>query len=83
MRFLIHFAIYLCEALIVCIFARSLMSWGSPNPKNPFVNALYRLTEPMLAPLRKIIPKFGPADFAPFVAIVILFIIVEILFFVH
>jgi YggT family protein len=36
------------------------------------VAALHEITEPILAPLRNIIPRFGMIDFSPFVAIILL-----------
>ena len=49
-----------------------------PGQINFFTNALYQLTEPILVPVRKIIPKWGRIDFSPFVAVVILQVIVQI-----
>ena len=83
MSFVLTLLSYFCEALIVCIFIRSMMSWVSPNPANPIVNALFHITEPILAPLRRIVPRFGPADISPFVAVVILAIIWQILSFLR
>lgn len=62
--------------LTIAIFARALLSW-IPNldPRNPFVVFIVQITEPVLAPLRSIIPRIGMIDLSPMVAIIILQVI--------
>ncbi|MFC1804690.1 YggT family protein [Candidatus Omnitrophota bacterium] len=38
------------------ILIRALLSWVSPDPYNPIVQFLYKVTEPVLYPIRKIMP---------------------------
>ncbi len=38
------------------ILIRALISWVSPDPSNPIVQFLYRTTEPVLEPVRRILP---------------------------
>ena len=52
------------------ILIRALISWVNPNPYNPIVQFLYKTTEPILYPIRKILPlglKFG-IDISPIIA---------------
>ncbi len=79
MEFLFNIIRYLCEVLSLAIFARVIVSWFSPSPTNRLVIILYQVTEPFLAPLRRIIPRVGMFDFTPFVAIIILRLIVSLL----
>ncbi len=52
------------------IIIRAVISWFSPSPYNPLVNALYRMTEPVLYWVRRKIPViFGGFDFSPIVVI--------------
>jgi YggT family protein len=52
------------------IIIRALISWVSPNPYNPIVRFLYRATEPVLRPVRRIIPLGGMGiDFSPVIVI--------------
>ncbi len=44
-------------------------------PRNPLVNLVYVITDPMLAPLRRVIPPLGMFDITPMVAIIIVGII--------
>ena len=62
----------LCEVLTVVIILRVIVSWFSPRPTNRLAIILCNITEPILAPLRRIIPRVGMLDFTPFVAIVLL-----------
>lgn len=78
MNFLLRFIELLCEVLTLIILLRSLMSWITPGQTNPFTSLLYQLTEPILATIRRILPKIGMFDFSPFVAIVILQVIILI-----
>ncbi|MEO5378104.1 MAG: YggT family protein [Magnetococcus sp. DMHC-6] len=50
------------------ILARVILSWVNPDPYNPVVNFLFRATEPVLAPLRRLIPGMGGMDFSPILA---------------
>jgi YggT family protein len=38
------------------IIARAILSWVNPDPHNPIVRFLYRVTEPVLRPVRRLIP---------------------------
>ena len=62
--------------LIIAIFARVLLSWfPTASTLNPMVALVYQLTEPILRPLRSIIPRLGMFDFTPTIALFILFAI--------
>ena len=55
------------------IIARALISWANPDPYNKIVIFLYRVTEPVLRPIRRIIPRHSlPIDFAPLVVLLII-----------
>lgn len=63
------------------IIIRAILSWVNPDPNNPVVNLLYRLTEPVLAPIRRRIPvgnRYG-IDFSPLIAFFIIIIIKSLL----
>lgn len=78
MEFLFKFIGILCEVLTVAIFLRVILSWFQTSP-NMLTNILDRITEPILAPLRRIIPKAGMFDFTPMVAIILLQVIARLL----
>lgn len=49
------------------ILIRALISWVSPDPRNPIVQFLYRVTEPILQPIRRMLPSMG-IDISPIIA---------------
>ncbi len=65
----------LCDVLTILILLRVIMSWYLPRPTNMLLVILYRVTEPLLAPLRRIIPRIGMFDLSPLVAIILLQVI--------
>lgn len=55
------------------IIISALLTWVKPDPYNPIVQMLYRLTEPAYALVRKFMPTvFGGMDLAPMIVILIL-----------
>ena len=56
------------------IIAAAVISWVTPNPDNPVVRLLRRLTEPVMAPIRQLLPPwktFG-LDFSPMIVILLI-----------
>lgn len=51
------------------LVAGALLSWVSPDPRNPLVHAIYAISEPLLAPFRRFLPTLGGIDFSPLVAL--------------
>ena len=55
------------------IIIRALISWVNPDPYNPVVQILQKLTEPVLKPLRNIIPVYRMGlDITPLIAILLI-----------
>uniref|UniRef100_A0A7C4NVT5 YggT family protein n=1 Tax=Thermodesulfobacterium geofontis TaxID=1295609 RepID=A0A7C4NVT5_9BACT len=69
----------LLSIYIWIIIARAIISWITPYPYHPLVRFLYKVTEPILAPIRKIIPPIGGIDISPVIVIFIIFIIKNLL----
>lgn len=70
---LANFVRYLVLALTWAIFLRAILSWFIPRGSdNPLMRILYELTEPILAPLRRVLPSIGMLDLSPFVAVILL-----------
>lgn len=53
----------------IIIIAGVLLSWVSPDPYNPIVQAIYGISEPFLAPFRRLIPSLAGLDFSPLIAL--------------
>ena len=65
--------------LNLAILARVLLSWVRVDSYHPAVEFLYQITEPILAPLRQVIPRIGMVDISPIFVLLLLQIIQEIL----
>jgi YggT family protein len=62
-------------ALYWLILIRALVSWVNPDPFNPIVQFLYNTTEPLLAPIRRVLPfamRMG-IDISPIIAFLIIY----------
>ena len=63
------------NVLIFAIFARSILTWFPIDRGGPIFQALDAITEPIMQPLRRIVPLIGMIDITPMGAIVMLYII--------
>ena len=61
-----------CNIIFFAIIVRVIISWVNPLWKNPLVNILFAITEPLLRLIRKRLPNTGMIDFSPLIAIVLL-----------
>ena len=57
----------LLTVLYWLILARAIISWVSPDQFNPIVQFLYRTTDPILEPIRRLLPTMG-IDISPILA---------------
>ncbi|MBI5051695.1 MAG: YggT family protein [Chloroflexi bacterium] len=70
----------LSQLFSLLILARILMSWVQVDRYNPVVKFIFDLTEPILAPIRRVLPQAGMFDFSPMVAILLMeFLVVPVL----
>jgi YggT family protein len=67
------------EILILLILVTSLLSWFQPDPRNPLVRLLHGIVDPLLHPIRAILPSAMGMDFSPMVAMVILWLLQNLL----
>lgn len=57
------------------IIARALISWVNPDPYNPIVSFLYRITEPVLYQVRRRLPSMGGLDLSPLIVLLVIFFV--------
>ena len=72
MSLLVRFIKFAIDIYTFLIVARAIISWVNPDPYNPLVKTLGRLTEPVLYPIRKTVWRVTgnlPIDFSPIIAI--------------
>lgn len=67
----------LIQLLALAVFFRAILSWFVRDPYNPIVQVLDAITEPILQPLRQIVPRMGMIDITPLVAIILLSVIAQ------
>jgi YggT family protein len=63
------------QLLGFAIFARAIISWFPIDRNGPVVQALAAVTDPILDPLRKVIPPIGMIDITPMIAMFLLLFI--------
>jgi YggT family protein len=64
------------QAYFWIIIARAVLSWVNPDPFNPIVRFLYRVTEPVLRPIRHRLPTLSIGiDLSPMVVILAIFLL--------
>jgi len=69
---LVTFLQLLSTLLWVLILARVIISWTNPRGGGSLVAFVYQITEPILAPIRRVIPPTSGIDWSPLIAMLIL-----------
>ena len=77
--FLVTFLQLLCQILSLAIIARILLSWVDPAGQMRVSQILDEVTEPILGPIRRIMPNMGILDLSPMVAIMLLWLVQNLL----
>jgi YggT family protein len=64
---------FILTAYMWIIIVAALISWVSPDPYNPIVRLLYRATEPVLRPIRRLLGnRLGPIDISPLIVVLVI-----------
>jgi YggT family protein len=69
----------LATVLTLAVFIRALMSWIMPNDSTGLTRVLLDVTEPVLRPIRRILPPVSGIDFSPIVAMIAIQVVSNIL----
>ena len=80
MEFLPVFINFLYWAFWILILARVILSFTRTSPYHPLVRLVYDLTEPVLAPIRRILPPMSGLDFSPLIALLLLDLLRRLIF---
>jgi len=70
--FVLNFVQFLLIGLWILVFGRMLMSWVDPTGRNQVSAFLIQTTEPILAPVRRMLPQTGMIDWSGFVVLIVL-----------
>jgi YggT family protein len=71
----------MANILILLLFVWVVLSWIMP-PYHPLREVMDRIVEPMLLPIRRILPSTGPMDFSPMVLMILIVVAARILNFI-
>lgn len=68
----VQFIGWLLDLYSYVIIAAALITWVSPDPRNPIVQFLFKVTEPVLRPVRNLLPPWrtGGLDLSPLIVII-------------
>ena len=64
---------------VIILVLRSLVSWTRPDPNSELIRFLYAITEPVLEPIRAVLPQTGMVDFSPLVATILIIALQQVL----
>ncbi len=65
--------VMLLNLVVLLLVARAILSWVRLGPDSrfrPVVDVVYRMTEPILAPIRRVLPAMGGFDLSPLLVII-------------
>jgi YggT family protein len=66
----------IAQLISLLILARAILSWIQADREHPIVKFIYDVTEPILAPVRNILPQVSMIDFSPLVVLLLLQILI-------
>jgi YggT family protein len=70
---------WIYRILVLLLLARAIISFLPLDRYHPIVMWIYRLTEPLLAPIRRFLPPMGGFDLSPIVLLILLAILRSVL----
>ena len=79
--FLVQLIGLITDILVLLIFVWAILSWILP-PYQPVREALDRIMEPLLAPIRRVVPLAGMIDFSPMILMILIEIISRVLIYI-
>lgn len=70
LAFFLNFLQFLLLAIWALVIGRMLMSWVDPTGRNQVSAFLIQVTEPILAPVRRLLPRTGMIDWSGFIVVI-------------
>ncbi len=62
--------------LIIAMVARAILSWIPISRSNPFVQLIQQITDPLVEPVRRFMPKTGMIDLSPMLVVILLWLMI-------
>lgn len=75
--FLAIFVYYLLQILLLAILVRVVLTWFPVDQNNRIIRIINEVTEPVLAPFRRVIPRIGMFDLSPIAAMLVIQVILS------
>ena len=66
-------------AFTVLVFARVLLSWTDPAGRSQLGTFVHSATEPILGPVRRVLPRTGALDLSPLIVLLVLSVLLRLL----
>ena len=87
MRAILEIVIIILDLYVWLLIASAILSWliafNVVNTRNQFVASvaefLYKITEPVLRPIRSVVPTFGGLDISPIIVILLIMLIQKVI----
>ena len=79
MSFIGELLIDVLYVFIIVMLIRVVFSWVSPYPTNAVTRFAYRVTEPVLAPIRRLLPPMSGIDLSPMVVMLGAYLLISVL----
>ena len=79
MPLLVSLAFWVIDILITLLVVSSVMSWVRPDPRNAFVRLVHGIVDPLLQPVRALLPSTGPLDLSPLLVCLLLYVLRSLL----
>lgn len=74
-----YILVRLIELYSLVVIAAVVVSWFGVSPRQPVVQVLHSLTEPLLQPIRRVVPPLGGLDFSPMVLLLALQLLIRLI----
>jgi YggT family protein len=71
--------IYVLYAFIIVLLVRVAFSWVSPFPTNAVSRLAFSITEPVLAPIRRLVPPVSGLDLSPLLLMLVIYFVIAAL----
>jgi YggT family protein len=79
----LNLLVFAIQVFLVIVLIRVVFSFVSPFPTNPISRFAWRVTEPVLAPIRRLLPPMSGLDLSPLVVWVAAIILIQLLGSLH
>jgi YggT family protein len=79
----IDVVVFVIQAFLIIVLIRVVFSFVSPFPTNPVSRFAWRVTEPVLAPIRRLLPPMSGLDLSPLVVWLAAIVLIQFLGSLH